>query len=211
MEQITPTVHHLPDVMGGPTLIVDDEVTIVDTGIPGADEEILAALGSLGRERTHVTRILITHSDGDHVGGLAALVDATGARVYASEHEANVIEGAAPSRRGETREWGRVDERVTPGQTLPFHGGIEVIDTAGHTLGHISYFLRADGVLIAGDCIGNREGLASSPPELTVDEARARVATQTVAALRPQTVCFGHGPSLVCDAADRLAELAAGL
>ena len=147
----------------------------------------------------------------DHVGGLAALVEATGARVYASEHEANVIEGSAPSRRGETRAWGAVDERVQPGETLPFHGGIEVLDTAGHTLGHVAYFLRRDGVLIAGDCVNNREGLAGSPPELTADAEQARAAVHAIAALEPQTICFGHGPSLVGNAGDALGELAAGL
>jgi glyoxylase-like metal-dependent hydrolase (beta-lactamase superfamily II) len=210
-EQITPTIHHLPDVLGGPTLIVEDEVTIVDTGIPGADEEILALLESLGRDRADVTRILITHADGDHVGGLDGLVEATGARVYASEHEANVIEGNAPNRRGESRNWGSVDERVSPGETLPFHGGIDVVDTAGHTLGHVAYFLRRDGILFAGDCVNNREGLGGSPPELTADADQARAALHAIAALEPQTVCFGHGPSLVGDAGPALRELAAGL
>jgi glyoxylase-like metal-dependent hydrolase (beta-lactamase superfamily II) len=209
IEEVTPSVHHLPEIVGGPTLILgDNSVTLVDTGVPGADVEIVEALESLGRSSDDVKRILITHADGDHVGGLAALADATGARVYASEHEAKVIEGQAPSRRGETHVWGRVDECVTPGDALPFHGGIDVIDTAGHTLGHVAYFLRSDGVLFSGDCVNNRGGLSGSPPELTADEEQARAAVQTIAALRPRSVCFGHGPSLIGDAAAQLDELA---
>lgn len=209
VERIGEHVHHLPEIHGGPSLVVEGgETTIVDTGVPGSSEAILAALGELGVEPASVTRILITHADGDHVGGLAELVAATGARVYAPPHEADVIEGRAPSRRRETNEWGRVDERVEPGTTLPFHRGIDVVDTKGHTLGHVAYFLRRDGVLFAGDCVGNRDGLHGSPPQLTADEEQAREAVRTVAALRPKSVCFGHGPSLVGDAADRLAELA---
>jgi glyoxylase-like metal-dependent hydrolase (beta-lactamase superfamily II) len=208
MERISDSIHHLPDLVGGPTLLLgEDEVVVIDTGVPGADADILAALAELGREPQEVRHVLITHADGDHVGGLAALVAASGARVYASEHEADVIEGRAPSRNGETREWGRVDERVRPGDTLPVHGGIEVIDTAGHTLGHVSYFLPEDGVLVAGDCVSNRDGLAGSPPQLTADEAQARETVRTLAALAPRTLCVGHGPSLVGDAAERLAEL----
>ena len=208
MERITDSIHHLPDVVGGPTLLLGDaEVVLVDTGVPGADAEILAALAELGREPHELRHVLITHADGDHVGGLAALVEATGARVYTSEHEADVIEGRALARNGETREWGRVDQRVRPGETLPVHGGIEVIGTAGHTLGHVAYFLPADGVLVAGDCVNNSDGLVASPPRLTADADQARNAVHTIAELAPQTLCMGHGPSIVGDAAERLAEL----
>ncbi|HEY1369832.1 MAG TPA: MBL fold metallo-hydrolase [Gaiellaceae bacterium] len=208
MEHITDSIHHLPDVMGGPTLLVDeDEVVVIDTGVPGAEADILAALTELGREPQEVRHVLITHADGDHVGGLAALVAATGARVYASEHEADVIEGRAPARSGETREWGRVDERVRPGEKVSVHGGVEVVDTAGHTLGHVAYFLPREGVLVAGDCVNNREGLAGSPPQLTADADQARKAVRTIAVLAPRTLCMGHGPSLVGDAAEQLAEL----
>jgi glyoxylase-like metal-dependent hydrolase (beta-lactamase superfamily II) len=208
MEHISDSIHHLPDVVGGPTLLLgEDGVVVVDTGVPGAEADILAALAELGRDPNEVRHVLITHADGDHVGGLAALVAATGARVYASEHEADVIEGRAPARNGETRESGRVDQRVRPGETLSLHGGIEVVDTAGHTLGHVAYFLPGDGVLVAGDCVNNSDGLVASPPRLTADEDKARVAVRTIAALRPRTLCMGHGPSLVGDAAERLAEL----
>jgi glyoxylase-like metal-dependent hydrolase (beta-lactamase superfamily II) len=208
MEHISDSIHHLPDVVGGPTLLLgEDGVVVVDTGVPGAEADILAALAELGRDPNEVRHVLITHADGDHVGGLAALVAATGARVYASEHEAEVIEGRAPARSGETRESGRVDQRVRPGETLSVHGGIEVVDTAGHTLGHVAYFLPVDGVLVAGDCVNNSDGLVASPPRLTADEDKARVAVRTIAALRPRTLCMGHGPSLVGDAAEGLAEL----
>jgi glyoxylase-like metal-dependent hydrolase (beta-lactamase superfamily II) len=208
MEHISDSIHHLPDVVGGPTLLLgEDGVVVVDTGVPGAEADILAALAELGRDPNEVRHVLITHADGDHVGGLAALVAATGARVYASEHEADVIEGRAPARNGETRESGRVDQRVRPGETLSLHGGIEVVDTAGHTLGHVAYFLPGDGVLVAGDCVNNSDGLVASPPRLTADEDKAREAVRTIAALRPRTLCMGHGPSLVGNAAERLTEL----
>jgi glyoxylase-like metal-dependent hydrolase (beta-lactamase superfamily II) len=208
MERITASIRHLPDVIGGPTFLLgEDDVVVVDTGVPGADADILAALEELGRQPNEVRHVLITHADGDHVGGLAALVEATGARVYASEHEADVIEGRAPARNGDTREWGHVDQRVEPGETLPLQGGIQVVDTAGHTLGHVAYFLPRDGVLVAGDCVNNSDGLVASPPHLTADADAARQAVRTIAELAPPTMCMGHGPSLVGDAAERLAEL----
>ena len=211
VERIGERVCHLPDLVGGPSLVLDDDVTIVDTGLAEEAGEILEALEALGRRRDEVARILVTHADRDHVGGLAELVAATGARVHAPAYEADVIEGKTASRAGETKEWGRVDERVEPGTTLPFHGGIDVVDTHGHTHGHVVYFLRDDGVLFAGDCVNNVEGLVRSPSRITADEAGADEAVRTIAALGPANVCFGHGPSLVGDGAERLAELARSL
>jgi len=45
-----------------------------------------------------VKRILITHSDLDHIGSLAALKKATGARTYASQVESEYIAAGKPSR-----------------------------------------------------------------------------------------------------------------
>ena len=36
MEKISETVYHLPEVHGGPTILLGDGVVLVDTGVPGA-------------------------------------------------------------------------------------------------------------------------------------------------------------------------------
>src|SRR4051812_38369920 len=108
MERISESVHHLPEIMGGPTILLGDTVTIVDTGIPDSEDAILDAVVELGRSESDVADIVITHADGDHVGSLAALVERTGATVWAPEHEADVIEGAAASRAGDVKKRGTV-------------------------------------------------------------------------------------------------------
>ncbi len=211
MERIGESIIHLPDVIGGPTILLGASVTVIDTGVPGSEEAILAALEAQGRRPEEVSDVVITHADGDHVGGLAALVERTGATVWAGSHEADVIEGLQPGRGGDVKESGRVDRRFEPGDTLPLSGGIEVVDTHGHTAGHVALFLPGPRILIAGDCLGNREGLSSSPPQLTADAMQARQAVRTVASLRPDTIVFGHGPSIVGGAADQLDALNASL
>jgi glyoxylase-like metal-dependent hydrolase (beta-lactamase superfamily II) len=200
---------HLPEIVGGPTILLGETVTIVDTGVPGSDDAILAAVAEAGRSPADVRDIVITHADGDHVGSLAALVDRTGATVWAGEHEADVIEGSAAARGGDVRRSGRVDRRFVPGETLPLHRGIETVDTRGHTAGHVSLFLPADRILIAGDALNNRAGLTGSAPQHTWDPDLAREAVRRLAALQPDSIVFGHGPSLVGGAAARLAELEA--
>jgi glyoxylase-like metal-dependent hydrolase (beta-lactamase superfamily II) len=213
MEKINDTVYHLPDIVGGPTILVDETAVVVDTGIPGSETAILEAVVELGRSAADVTDIVITHADGDHVGGLAALVERTGATVWAGAHEADVIEGLAPGRGGDVVRTGAVDRRFEPGEVLPLHGGIETHDTHGHTRGHVSLFLAGDGTLIAGDALNNRDGqgLAGSPPTNTADADDARAAVTALAALRPDTIVFGHGPSIVGDAAAQLDALDASL
>ena len=158
MEKVSESVYHLPEIVGGPTILLGDTVTIVDTGVPGSDDATLAAVEELGRSVDEVTDIVITHADGDHVGSLTALVERTGATVWAGNHEADVIEGLAPSRGGDVKRSGSVDRRFVPGETLPLHGGIESVDTHGHTAGHVSLFLPGERILIAGDALNNRNG-----------------------------------------------------
>jgi glyoxylase-like metal-dependent hydrolase (beta-lactamase superfamily II) len=207
VENVSASVHHLPDIVGGPTILLGETVTIVDTGVPGSEDAILAAVEELGRSRDDVSDIVITHADGDHVGSLAALAEATGATVWAAADEADVIEGRSASRAGSVNESGSVDRRFAPGETLPLQGGIESIATHGHTAGHVSLFLPDERILIAGDALNNREGLTGSSPQHTADAGQAREAVSTLAGLRPETIVFGHGPSIVGGAAEQLDEL----
>jgi glyoxylase-like metal-dependent hydrolase (beta-lactamase superfamily II) len=204
VEKVSESVYHLPDVVGGPTILLGDGVVVVDTGVPGSDAAILGVLEELGRSADDVTDIVVTHADGDHVGGLAALVEATGATVWASEPEADVIEGLAPARSGDVQRRTGVDRRFQPGATIPLHGGIETHDTHGHTVGHVSLLLPTERILIAGDAINNRGGLGGSPPQNTANADDARAAVTALAALRPDTIVFGHGPSIVGGAAAQL-------
>src|ERR1051326_3195738 len=124
METIAEGIVHLDEIVGGPTLLVaPDRVTLVDAGLPGDEEPILSALRSLGRQPEDLKLVLITHSDPDHVGALPAIVRASGAKVYAGEREADIVEGKEPNRAGSTYEEGvPVERRLADGETLALHG-----------------------------------------------------------------------------------------
>jgi len=89
---------------------------------PGDAAPVFEALGDLGLT---LDTILVTHHHADHVGGVAALREATGAAVYGPAFE--VIPEPV--------------QRLSEGDTVQALGlTFHVLDVPGHTAGHIAYF-----------------------------------------------------------------------
>jgi len=207
----------VPGVVANPYILVDaDGLTIIDTGLPRSERKILAYVSSLSRSACDVKRIILTHADLDHVGGLTALHKSTGGRTFASRIEADAIASGVPSRQIKASGFSvmrlmfsllrpfmkaipfQVDEILTDGQSLPVLGGLRVIETSGHTPGHISLFAPSIGVLFSGDSLVTDEsGIHGSRSGLTWDDAKAREAERKQAALGARIVCPGHGPVIM--------------
>jgi hydroxyacylglutathione hydrolase len=87
-----------------------------------------------------------------------------------------------------------------------------VIDTPGHSPGHVSFWRESDRVLICADVFFNMNlfttvpGLRQPPGPFTVDVEENRRSERRVAALEPNVVGFGHGPVITEDAAGKLAR-----
>ncbi|WP_267405108.1 MULTISPECIES: MBL fold metallo-hydrolase [unclassified Chryseobacterium] len=79
-------------------------------------------------------------------------------------------------------------------------GNFQVIETPGHSTGHISLFRERDGVLIIGDVATNMNllttatGLRLPPKIFTSDQQENVKSLQKLAKLSPSIICFGHGP-----------------
>ena len=72
--EIIPQVHLLSGSFVNFYLIVElDGLTLIDTGLSRHRQTTLRAISRLGRSPADLKRIVITHSDGDHVGALADL------------------------------------------------------------------------------------------------------------------------------------------
>ncbi len=87
-----------------------------------------------------LSEILVTHHHGDHTAGIAELK---------AHHKCRVV---AP--RAEAARIAHVDETVGEGDKVRL-GALEgrVIETPGHTAGHISYFFPADKLAFVGDTL----------------------------------------------------------
>jgi hydroxyacylglutathione hydrolase len=93
--------------------------------------------------------------------------------------------------------------------------GFTVLETPGHSRGHLAFWRESDKVLILGDVLNNMDlrtgipGLKEPPEMFTPDPVRNRASIRRLAALRPSLACFGHGAPLRDP--DKLADFAASL
>ncbi|MBX3000514.1 MAG: MBL fold metallo-hydrolase [Caldilineaceae bacterium] len=193
-------------------------ITLIDMGMPGNAEKILAAATQLGYEPQDVKRLIVTHADIDHVGSLKALKRATGAPIACHTVERTLL--AHPERRTPARTpLGMVitplfalarlapalrvepilpDELYVDGDKLP--EGFTLIHTPGHTPGHISLLHAEKRFLIAGDALHRRGGVLAAPPSLfTPDMENAHRSIWKLWKKYGEeynTIVFGHGEPL---------------
>lgn len=120
-------------------VLVHDSTTGATAAIDAPDAAaVLAALDQQGWE---LTDILVTHHHADHIGGISGVkARFPGARVVAPAREAARI--------------GKVDLEVSEHDVVGV-GELQakVIDTPGHTAGHIVYWFEQESALFAGDTL----------------------------------------------------------
>ena len=103
-----------------------------------------------------VAAILLTHGHFDHIWGVEALKELSGAKVYACEEEREVCENASVNlSKGAGRSCEvTADEYVKDGKTISAAGiSCQLIATPGHTKGSCCYYFADDKILISGDTL----------------------------------------------------------
>ncbi|WP_425147685.1 MBL fold metallo-hydrolase [Deinococcus sp.] len=207
--------------------------TLVDTGTPNSLNKIEAALKAEGMQLSDLRRIIVTHHDLDHIGSLEAVVNATGAEVLTSELEIPYVQEGKRAQKmppadkvdelmagypEHVREMiknlpsvhVKVDRVLSDGEVLDLAGGVRVVFTPGHTVGHLSLYVQADGVLITGDALSSADGvLGGPPPQATPDMPTAMRSVQKLAGLPVKTILTYHGGVVDQDAALQLDRVAA--
>ncbi len=212
---------------------------LVDAGLTGSGPAIRAAARErFGDARP--AAILLTHGHFDHVGALADLARDWDAPILAHRAERPFLDGTrsypppAPEVGGGSmaelsplfpRRPIDVSDRLRDlprDGTIPGLDGWQWIHTPGHTPGHVSFWHADTATLIAGDAISatRQESLCSAvlqtprlqgpPAYFTTDWEAAGRSVRRLAALRPERMVTGHGPTLAGPdfqtALDRLAQ-----
>ncbi len=219
-----------------------DGWTLIDAAIPFSASRIKSwAEKTYGRAPRS---IVLTHGHFDHVSAAKELADEWDVPIYAHRLEFPYLtsqkEYPAPNwaaggglqalmspmyPRGPVDLGSRL--RALPGEgeelALAELPGWKLLDTPGHTPGHVSFFREADRTLLVGDafCTTKPESffdanitqtpeLHGPPSYFTQDWAAAGASVRKLAALQPVTVAPGHGKPLsgrgVADTLERLAR-----
>ena len=160
---------------------------------PGADAGTI--LGFLAREGLTLRHIVVTHGHFDHIGGVSALWDATGAEVWCPADDEDIfrdpklagtsffsLKGYAPC---------KIDHLYRTGDRLALDGiTLAALQTPGHTKG--SSVWTGEGLLFAGDTLF--AGSCGRTDLYGGDEAQMLRSMQKLAALPGDyQVLPGHG------------------
>lgn len=207
-----------------PTVLADEhDVILVDCGFLGFLPRIEDALRQEGLSCKDLTGVVITHHDHDHMGSLHELKrQYPHIRVIASAAEAPYIAGEIKALRLEQAEqrqaslpeeqkaFGQafmdmlrrvppcpVDSLVRHGDRFPWCGGCTILETPGHTSGHISLLLDTHRTVIAGDAAVCENGrLIVANPEFAYDLPAAEQSLAALLACDADTCLCYHGGSL---------------
>jgi hydroxyacylglutathione hydrolase len=155
-------IEQFPCLTDNYAVLIHDRDAGVTASIDAPDANaILARLGEKGWTLTH---LLVTHHHGDHTGGNLKLKEATGCTIVGPKGEAERIPG--------------IDREVGEGDIITFGNfEIRVLDTPGHTMGHVAYWIPEARVVFVGDTLfamgagrifeGNAEMMWNSLKKLT--------------------------------------------
>lgn len=175
--------------------LVEDEGThdavVIDANL---EPELMVDL--VRRRGANVRAILLTHTDIDHVAGLASLRKAFGdVPIAVHDAERPVVTDGTPLRREFPQPVNRFDhvESLVPGE--PYSAGsltFQVLHTPGHSPGGVT--LQIGNALFTGDALFagsiGRSDFSNSDGQALLDGIRDRLMTLS----DDQLVFSGHGP-----------------
>ena len=226
--EVIPHVYQLPGRGSSAFVLVEESVTVIDTGRRGSGPSILEFVGRVGRSPGDISYIVSTHHHLDHVGGTAHLQKNSPGRVAVHEADVPFVQGDEPHPNpfqnpaaaflmrpvvalSEPPPFS-VEVRLKDGDRLEPMGGMEVVHSPGHTPGSISLYFPREGLLIAGDALQYHRGKLGLPSRLfTVDMALARDSIRRLAQLDFDVLCLSHSPPLTGRASESLRRFAATL
>ncbi len=171
---------------------------LIDSGTQLDKRRILRDL-----EGRDVAAHALTHAHPDHYGSSHAICRKLGIPMWCGAADVEAVEhGRTVLKNGRMAPAARSHPVARPLKEGDEIGGFTVLDTPGHSAGHVSYWRESDKVLLCGDVVFGYNPFTMSggprPPvaAFTVDVPLNNESARRLAALEPELVCFGHGPPL---------------
>ncbi|WP_231186927.1 MBL fold metallo-hydrolase [Haladaptatus sp. DYF46] len=206
-------------VVGANAFLVDDgEVTLVDAGLPRFG--LCRELRDAGHDPGDIDRVLVTHYDIDHIGGLRDL-PVRDVPVFVGERDAALLTGTYDPplfhHKGAFHRFARrvvsIPSRfdVRPVSNGTRVGEFTVYHTPGHNPGHTVYVHERLRLGLLGDLVWERDGTLTPPKWWdSYDTGEIRRSIRAFAGSVPpfDLLCMGHGTPILRGGSDALASLA---
>lgn len=226
-ERLAEGVWHLdlgwPAPLGANAFLVDDgELTLVDAGFPRNARRLRAELADAGADAADLDRVLLTHYDLDHVGGLSRLVPDLAAPAYLGEADLALLTGRWDPpwlhhkglfHRGLRRLYRPpAGVELRPAADGEVIGGFTAHHTPGHNPGHMAYLHEDLGVGLLGDLAWSKPAGLVTPVWLdSYDLAALCESVRGLAERAPpfEVAGVGHGEPLRSGGREALRDLAA--
>ncbi|MBA7635983.1 putative metallo-hydrolase YflN [subsurface metagenome] len=222
--EIIPHVYQITHRNVNVILIVEEELTLIDTGFHGSSSKIIGFIRGLGRSPEEITLIILTHNHLDHIGGLVELRRFIQPKVAIHKADISDIDSQSANPRFARKlfsappfsslrpifylEPSEVALKLEGGEVFSPLGGLRVIHTPGHTLGSICLFSPQKKLLIVGDALNHRYKNPRFPLKLvSADLTQAIDSVKQIARLDFDILCFGHGKPITRDASAQVREL----
>ncbi len=203
-----------------PVVVAEGEkLVLFDTCFPGQYDILVDELTKIGFNVKNITKVALTHQDIDHTGNMAEILAVTNnVKVLAHRAEEPYINGTKTPlklakleanydnlpdnlkqicegfKKGFAKNRVDVDKLLDDGEVLDLVGGIEVIYTPGHTVGHTCYYFTDIKMLIAGDMLTIKDGeLAIADESIHHDYEEVKKSVQKLLKYDIETVVTFHG------------------
>jgi glyoxylase-like metal-dependent hydrolase (beta-lactamase superfamily II) len=202
---------HAP--LGSTAYLLDDgDLTLIDAGLPVNGTRIGTEIRDAGYSPGEIDRVLITHYDLDHLGGLARLVPELDAPVYMGRRDLDLLGGGydPPVFHHKGLFHRAVRAVYSPPASLSYHpvvdgdriGGFEAFHTPGHNPGHTVYVHEELDAAFLGDLVWSENGELTIPIRLDsydMDEIRESVRRFAAASPPFEVACVAHGGPILED------------
>jgi glyoxylase-like metal-dependent hydrolase (beta-lactamase superfamily II) len=207
MRELAPDVHLLKGFPRNAINVYVIGEVLIDAATRRGERRILGQISS-----TQINAHALTHAHPDHQGSSHAICERLGIPLWCGQNDIPAMETPGGVRSSQAPGLlNRLQERYWTGPPHPVSralsegdevAGFTVLETPGHSPGHVSFWRESDRTLICGDVLNNVHlfaglpGLHEPPVPLTPDPVRNRASARRLAELEPALVCFGHGAPL---------------
>lgn len=184
-------------------LVRGERPVLVDTGFGSDLPETEELLREAGVPPEKLALIVNTHYHCDHAGGNHGLQERHGIPIATHRWEAELVnrrdrEACGVEWLDQPIEPYRVDVQLSEGDELSVAGTrLLVLETPGHTLGHVSLWTPEEGVLILGDAAHGDDVAWINPyREGAGAMVRALETLEKLSTLPVRRAFSGHGPAI---------------